>query len=250
MRSTGTILLLAVLLVVGSAERAFAYTVANVGTSSANSIYVGLVRRASGTSCNTSYAGGGTCPSDTGTHNYACVRGSSPTSSATWFYLGNGIAGLYDDYGINAAGGSDFVKIFTSSGNLPAGDTCRGYANWNDPTYNSHYVDLLGGDGDDILSSGDVDTWLFGEGYNDTLWMYDSGGQLNGGNNDDILYGLTTDEDFAAGSGNDCAYDTGSYYGGDGGSGTDYWWGPAPCPTNFTYRITSGDCSRPTVTGC
>jgi Ca2+-binding RTX toxin-like protein len=218
----------------------------NIGTASTDVIFVGITTRGAGT-CHATYAGGGVCPAS-GVHNYACIRGSSPTSTATWYYLGNGLAGLYDNYDIHGNGGNDTMYIYRSNGNPAVGDTCRGGTYWNDPT-GSNWIDLYGDAGSDTLTTSDQSGWyLWGGTGNDLLYGYSSQGALYGQDGDDILYGFTTSEAYDGGADYDCVEENNSNYGSAlGGLGSYDAWsnGGAACPAGggFERRITSGTCA-------
>lgn len=224
--------------VLANPDSASAFASVNIGTGSADHIFVGITQRPSGSTCDATYAA---CPSPGVTANFACMRGTSTSSAATWYALGSG-AGIVDDFEIEGNGGNDYIYFWRAAGNQGAGDTCRGNTNWNDATLNGHYLDADGGSGSDSILSGDNDTWIKGGADGDTLSMYDNG-QAAGEGGADTIEGFTTGEDLVGGDQNDCIADSGSFFSATGGSGTNEWDGPAPCPdASFTIRITDGQC--------
>lgn len=236
---------LAVGLLLSGARTASAFTSVNIGTGGADHIFVGLTYRpSSSTPCDDTYATT-SCPAWNVAANYACIRGTSATSTATWYYLGGAFTGIDDDMDIEGNGGNDRIDFFRGLGQPPGGvsDTCRGGIRWNDPTLGGHYIDGDGGSGDDVIFSGDTDTWLKGGAGEDVLYEYDSNGQASGGDNNDILIGVASSEDLVGGNGDDCFFDANlNYFATNGGAGTDRWDGPAPCPSGVNRRLTSGSC--------
>jgi Ca2+-binding RTX toxin-like protein len=127
-------------------------------------------------------------------------------------------AGLNDDYVVHGTTGNDRFLVNKFPGVPFCGKTIYPLA------YNGHFLDLVGGNGDDYMVSYFGDTWQFGEGGNDDLYFTNPTGRLDGGAGaDELQYiGVSGTTELLGGSGNDCLRDTNrtsSRF--DCGSGTD-----------------------------
>lgn len=126
-------------------------------------------------------------------------------------------AGLNNDYVVHGTTGADNFFVNKFPGVDFCGKTIYPLA------YNGHWLDLVGGDGNDYMTSYSGDTFQIGEGGDDDLYFTNPTGRLEGGAGaDELQYiGPSGTTALLGGSGNDCLRDwnrTSSTF--DCGSGT------------------------------
>jgi hypothetical protein len=116
--------------------------------------------------------------------------------------VGIGGAALTDDHLVEAGGGNDVISVLQT---MSLGGACGVSPLWP-PNYDWHYIDFIGNGGDDTLSSGSGDTWLFGNGGNDVLQFANPSGSLAGGPGNDVLRSLATSgfQSLSGNAGDDC----------------------------------------------
>jgi Ca2+-binding RTX toxin-like protein len=136
--------------------------------------------------------------------------------------IGSG-SGLFDDYQIVTSSGNDDVRILVGSLVTSfCSIAVKGLV------YGGHYLDLYGGAGNDVMSSANGDTWIFGQDGNDGIF-FSGFGRLFGGTGNDKLVAASaifTAEGLFGDDGSDCLEDRNAAAATfDCGAGTDSWSG-------------------------
>lgn len=119
--------------------------------------------------------------------------------------------GLNNNVIINAGDGNDSVSQAPNNSYDPGSAGC-GIHSWDTLTYNSHWLDIYGQGGADILQGahGSDDTQVHGGDGNDYCYNYSSIGWVLGENNNDQLISSTTggSDGLLGASGDDCLTDS------------------------------------------
>jgi hypothetical protein len=151
-------------------------------------------------------------------------------------------SGLFDDYEVLASSGNDRIRI------LPTGDSNTPFCgvSMNGLIYGGHYLDLFGLGGNDQLSTGNGDTWMWGQDGDDSL-ISNGFGVMYGGAGNDVLVAISAifnNEALFGENGNDCLEDrNAAALSFDCGAGTDRY-------VTFFGTPISTNCETPISTGC
>lgn len=161
------------------------------GTSSSDTIYVGMVNH------------------DGSTKAWACIDSAGGTDS--WVSIGTA-SGLNDDwaiYGDNTSGTGVADTMTVIRGSTTIGGYCApNTGTWGALAYNGHYLDMYGDNGADLMKGGTGDGFVRGNADNDDVYHYSSLGDARGeGGTDDVFGASGVGEDLYGGDGDDCLDD-------------------------------------------
>lgn len=143
--------------------------------------------------------------------NYFAVFAARPMVciNGTFTALGPIGGSLDDDYIIDGLGAADTMQVIrsttTSSGSCAAGAG----ATWLALSYGTHWLDLDGNSGNDVVQGGNGDTHAVGGANDDVVTQWNAAGRAYGGSGDDDLFGEAGTGDWLSGEGDsDCLQST------------------------------------------
>jgi Ca2+-binding RTX toxin-like protein len=155
-----------------------------------------------------------------------CWAESNGTEHMVALRSDSGNGPMNQDVLVYALGGNDTVEFAPSNSVWPPTSCdCNSEGTWNKLIYDGHFLDVLMGDGADLVNGprDSGDSYCYGDGGDDQLYSWSSIGRLYGGSGADALVMAASGSTIQlwGNDGNDCLQAGDSYQTLDCGSGTD-----------------------------